>query len=99
MVISTLVISLLAIAAMAGGVGFIVGAGQTRADTQFTPAEQDFMHGLVRGTEIRSDPAYKTDPARRSVCAGQFYPDHPDAMAGCVQALHNPGPGGYRMPH
>ena len=97
MLLASLVVCLLAVAGMGAGVGFVLGAGSVNPQ-EFTPAQEEFMRGLVVGAGLRNDRTYLNDSGRRSACAGQFYPTSPSAMAGCVAGLHDPGPDGYHMP-
>lgn len=93
--VATLVICLFAVAAMGAGVGYLMGA---QSNHDFTVSQEDFLYGLVAGTKIRTDHTFVTDAQRRSACAGQFYPLKPLAMAGCVEALHDPPSDGYHIP-
>ena len=101
-----LVPSLLGVAALAFLLGFTSGASQHL--NRFSTDQHKFLTGLIQGTEYRAefeewrvDPNHDPqDPAQEPEgrCAGDFYPDQPLEMSGCVQALTDPPADGYKLP-
>lgn len=103
-------ISLIAMSSIGAAiVGLMVGyfLGAATASTTFTATQAKFIQGVVYGTDMRHDfedwtneKAADTDPrsSPKVRCAARFFPDDAIAMSGCVQALEDPGPGGYKVP-
>jgi len=91
---------------MAFLIGYTMGSSQYL--NSFSVNQIEFMEGVVQGTRFRIDyEAWQADakhdpddPAQEpeARCAGDYYPDRPLAMSGCIQALTDPPEGGYRLP-
>ena len=101
-----LVLAVIGTGVLAGVLGYALGTSQNVG--RFTPDQSQFLVGLVQGTRFRIDfEAWRDDPKRdpqdiagepEARCAGDYYPEDPFAMSGCVQALNDPPPEGYRIP-
>lgn len=87
--------------------GFLAGTSQSVY--KFSPNQSEFIDGIIAGTEYRveyeewadllepKDYDIRSDPKQR--CAGEFFPQRPVAMDGCLQALQERPPGGFKIPH
>jgi len=101
-----LISAAIGVSVMAFVLGYTMGTSQHL--NSFSDNQIDFMEGVVQGTEFRldfeewnEDPKHDPeDPAQEpeARCAGDFYPDRPLAMSGCIQGLTDPPGDGYRLP-
>lgn len=101
-----LILSVLGSALVAGCLGYVVGSDDHLYN--FTTNQNRFIDGLVWGTRYRADfedwqltsdkiPGdARQEPEQR--CAGRFFPEDPTGMSGCLQALKDRPPEGYKLP-
>lgn len=80
---------------LASVTGYAVGEQQSTSD--FNPDQQEFMAGLIVGTQLRTEHEHQGQDLKL-VCASRFYPARPNSMAGCLAGLTDRPPGGYHLP-